>query len=190
MPTNDDILRTRVRSVGISEEHFKVKSYTLKVFDVGGQRSERKKWIHCFENVQILEFVAAISEYDQVLYEDESVNRLQESLVLFDSIACSRWFDRSSLVLLLNKIDLFEPKLKTSPLSKFFPDYKGPDGDYQAACNFMKNKFEALDTKKGPGGRNLYIHFTCSVDTQQVRVVIGAMMDSVLSRLLSQAGLL
>lgn len=91
VPTDDDILRTRVRSVGIQQETFKVKGSTLKVFDVGGQRSERKKWcialsplhplslvlmcfvgrnrIHCFENVNVLVFLVAISEYDQNLFE-------------------------------------------------------------------------------------------------------------------------
>lgn len=39
-----------------------------RVFDVGGQRSERKKWIHCFEGVQCLIFIVAISEYDQVSF--------------------------------------------------------------------------------------------------------------------------
>lgn len=43
------------------------------MFDVGGQRSERKKWMHCFENVTAVVFLAAISEYDQVLVEDETV---------------------------------------------------------------------------------------------------------------------
>jgi hypothetical protein len=40
------------------------------MFDVGGQRSERKKWIHCFENVTAVLFVVAISGYDQCLAED------------------------------------------------------------------------------------------------------------------------
>lgn len=44
IPTDQDILRTRVRSTGITEEVFRVKQYTVRVFDVGGQRSERKKW--------------------------------------------------------------------------------------------------------------------------------------------------
>jgi hypothetical protein len=43
------------------------------MFDVGGQRSERKKWIHCFENVTAIVFLVALSEYDQMLYEDDSV---------------------------------------------------------------------------------------------------------------------
>jgi guanine nucleotide-binding protein subunit alpha len=42
------------------------------MFDVGGQRSERKKWIHCFENVTSIIFCVALSEYDQVLLEENS----------------------------------------------------------------------------------------------------------------------
>ena len=46
--------------------------YTVRLFDVGGQRSERKKWIHCFEDVTAIIFCVAMSEYDQVLHEDET----------------------------------------------------------------------------------------------------------------------
>lgn len=43
--------------------------------DVGGQRNERRKWLHCFENVALIIFIAALSEYDQVLAEsDNQVN--------------------------------------------------------------------------------------------------------------------
>ena len=49
--------------------------YFHRLFDVGGQRSERKKWIHCFEDVTAIIFCVAISEYDQVLHEDESTVR-------------------------------------------------------------------------------------------------------------------
>ena len=42
------------------------------MFDVGGQRSERKKWIHCFEGVTSIIFCTAISEYDQVLLEEKN----------------------------------------------------------------------------------------------------------------------
>lgn len=95
------------------------------MFDVGGQRSERKKWIHCFENVTAIVFMVAISEYDQVLVEDESVNRMAEALTLFDSICNSRWFVKTSMILFLNKIDLFKDKLPKSPMGKYFPDYTG-----------------------------------------------------------------
>jgi len=48
---------------------------TCRLFDVGGQRSERKKWIHCFEDVTAIIFCVAMSEYDQVLHEDETTVR-------------------------------------------------------------------------------------------------------------------
>ncbi|GAA6007822.1 hypothetical protein JCM11491_003977 [Sporobolomyces phaffii] len=189
LPDDQDILRTRVRSTGIVEETFAVKHQRLRVFDVGGQRSERKKWIHCFDSVDLLIFVVAISEFDQTLYEDESVNRLAEATMLFESLAGSRWFDRSSFVLLLNKIDLFEEKLTRSPgsLRQYFPDYIGPEGDVNSACAFIKTKFVALNTKKG---RPFYIHVTCATDTKQVQVVIAAVMDTVLNRLLAETGLM
>ena len=48
------------------------RSFHYRLFDVGGQRSERKKWIHCFEDVTAIIFCVAMSEYDQVLHEDET----------------------------------------------------------------------------------------------------------------------
>ena len=43
-----------------------------RMVDVGGQRSERRKWIHCFENVTSIMFLVALSEYDQVLVESDN----------------------------------------------------------------------------------------------------------------------
>jgi len=95
------------------------------MFDVGGQRSERKKWIHCFEAVTCIIFCVALSEYDQVLLEVNTINRMEESLTLFGSIVNSAWFTRTSIVLFLNKIDIFRRKLLTVPLERYYPDYEG-----------------------------------------------------------------
>lgn len=114
LPTDQDVLRSRVKTTGITESHFQIGELKYKLFDVGGQRSERKKWIHCFENVTAILFLVAISEYDQSLYEDESINRMQESLALFDSICNSRWFVKTSIILFLNKIDReFSPHISS-----------------------------------------------------------------------------
>lgn len=193
------------------------------MFDVGGQRSERKKWIHCFEGVTCIIFCGALSAYDMVLVEDDEVvselpgltltlpkitedtvpqfalgglkrkkkksnkkhvminmenrwlkrlpensqspdssllglqnspqaslmfqwdfhhwcilmaisfslsfsfsqNRMHESLHLFNSICNHRFFATTSIVLFLNKKDLFEEKIKKVHLSICFPDYDG-----------------------------------------------------------------
>jgi len=84
-PTDQDILCSRVKTTGIMETTFKVEELTYKLFDVGGQRSEWKKWIHCFENVTALVFLVSLSEYDQMLYEDEIVVCLSSSFYAFRS---------------------------------------------------------------------------------------------------------
>ncbi|THH23211.1 hypothetical protein EUX98_g7972 [Antrodiella citrinella] len=166
MPTDQDILRSRVKTTGITETTFKVGELTYKLFDVGGQRSERKKWIHCFENVTALVFLVSLSEYDQMLYEDESVNRMQEALTLFDSICNSRWFVKTSIILFLNKIDLFAEKLPRSPLGDYFPDYQGGD-NYDAACAYLLSRFVSLN--QSAATKQIYAHYTCATDTQQIK---------------------
>merc|ERR1712100_830153 len=71
---------------GIVEEAYNIDGVEFRMYDVGGQRNERKKWIHCFDNVTAVIFVGAISEYDQVLYEDKTQNRLIEAVDLFEEI--------------------------------------------------------------------------------------------------------
>ena len=73
MPNEQDVLRSRVKTTGITETIFLIGELTYRLYDVGGQRSERKKWIHCFENVNSIVFLVSCSEYDQVLVEDETV---------------------------------------------------------------------------------------------------------------------
>ena len=93
--------------------------------DVGGQKSERRKWIHCFEGVDAVMYLAAISEYDQFLAEDEAQNRLEESLNLFNTIIHYPWFLTSPIILFLNKTDLLKEKLEYSNLSDTWPDFNG-----------------------------------------------------------------
>jgi guanine nucleotide-binding protein G(i) subunit alpha len=76
LPSVEDVLRSRVRTSGIVEEIYNISGVDFAIYDVGGQRNERKKWIHCFDGVTAVIFVASLSEYDQVLYEDHSVNRM------------------------------------------------------------------------------------------------------------------
>lgn len=73
------------------------------MFDVGGQRDERRKWIQCFNDVTAIIFVTACSSYNMVLREDPSQNRLRESLDLFKSIWNNRWLRTISVILFLNK---------------------------------------------------------------------------------------
>ena len=62
IPCVFDILKVRIKSTGLKEIQFACKGFTFRVVDVGGQRSERKKWIHCFQDVTAILFVVALNE--------------------------------------------------------------------------------------------------------------------------------
>jgi hypothetical protein len=125
LPTEQDVLRVRAPTAVVVEYSFVLANVTFRIVDVGGQRSERRKWIHCFENVMSILFLAALSEYDQCLVEAEGENRLEESKCLFATIITSLWFQHSSVILFLNKKDLFQEKIMHSHLADYFPEFDG-----------------------------------------------------------------
>jgi len=188
LPTEQDVLRSRVRTTGIVENNFEIDGNQFKMFDVGGQRNERKKWIHCFENVTAVLFVGVLSEYDLVLYEDENMNRMEETLNLFDEICNSRWFRETSIILFLNKRDMFLEKIKKVPLKvcPVFADYAG-ENTYEAGCELIENTFQS---KNRNPEKNIYSHITCATDTSNVAAVFNAVKDIIIRRSLGEAGLI
>ncbi|KAI4902301.1 hypothetical protein NFI96_034722 [Prochilodus magdalenae] len=214
IPSEQDVLRSRVKTTGIIEEQFGCKELHFRMFDVGGQRSERKKWIHCFEGVTCIIFCGALSAYDMVLVEDDEVNRMHESLHLFNSICNHRFFATTSIVLFLNKKDLFEEKIKKVHLSICFPEYDGKTNleskawslksqavsfflmtlsahtgpnTYEDASNYIKSQFQELNMKKGV--KEIYAHMTCATDTKNVEIVFNAVTDIIIKENLKDCGL-
>jgi len=186
IPTDDDILHARVKTTGATEVRFTVNGMIFRVVDVGGQRSERKKWIHCFENVDTIMFLIAISEYDQRLFEDPTVNRMVEALNMFESICNSKWFSRTSIILFLNKTDLFKEKIAKSPMYNIFPDYQGGE-DYDAACDYLLGRFMKFSQRRS---KQIYPHFTCATDSTQIRSVLATVNEIIIESSLREAGLL
>ncbi|KAF2502610.1 guanine nucleotide binding protein, alpha subunit [Lophium mytilinum] len=181
MPTDQDILRTRLRTTGITETIFDLGNLTYRMFDVGGQRSERKKWIHVFDNVQVVLFLVAISGYDHVLVEDRNGNQMHEALMLFESISNSRYFEKSALILFLNKIDLFREKISSgmSPINKIFPDYTGKITDIEAGQEFFANKFRNLVRQQK---KEVYVHYTNATDTDLLKKTMASVQDMIVQR--------
>ncbi|XP_031788291.1 guanine nucleotide-binding protein G(q) subunit alpha isoform X2 [Nasonia vitripennis] len=159
LPTEQDILRVRVPTTGIIEYPFDLEEIRFRMVDVGGQRSERRKWIHCFENVTSIIFLVALSEYDQILFESENENRMEESKALFKTIITYPWFQHSSVILFLNKKDLLEEKIMYSHLVDYFPEYDGPQRDATAAREFILRMFVDLNPDSE---KIIYSHFTCA----------------------------
>ena len=112
VPTNQDILYSRKATKTITEYCVTINKIPFRFVDVGGQRSQRQKWFQCFESVTSILFIVSSSEYDQVLLEDRTKNRLRESQNIFETIVNNRCFTEVSYILFLNKTDLLEEKLK------------------------------------------------------------------------------
>jgi GTPase SAR1 family protein len=183
-PTEEDILRVRVRTTGIIETQFSVKGTYFRLVDVGGQRSERKKWLHCFDDVTAIIYCVALNEYDMKLFEDERVNRMEESLELFEEVANSKWFTKTAILLFLNKKDLFEEKIKKVSLTTLFPDYSGGD-DPAAGIEYIKLQFFALNRNEK---KKIFAHVTCATDTQNVKVVFDDAKEIIISQNLERLG--
>ncbi|XP_068429567.1 guanine nucleotide-binding protein G(q) subunit alpha-like isoform X2 [Clinocottus analis] len=177
LPTQQDVLRVRVPTTGIIEYPFDQEDVVFRMVDVGGQRSERRKWIHCFEEVTSIMFLVALSEYDQVLVESVNENRMEESMALFRTIINYKWFDSSSVMLFLNKMDLLEEKIMHSHLVDYFPEYDGPQQDVQAGKDFILDMFVSLNPNVK---KRIYSHFTCATDTDNIRFVFRAVKDHIL----------
>ncbi|XP_062235910.1 guanine nucleotide-binding protein G(olf) subunit alpha-like [Platichthys flesus] len=190
-PTDQDLLRCRVLTSGIIETRFQVDKVNFHMFDVGGQRDERRKWIQCFNDVTAIIFVAASSSYNMVIREDNSTNRLRESLDLFRSIWTNRFLKTISVILFLNKQDVLADKILAgkSKLEDYFPEYTNytvpvdavPDADEDArvarAKFFIRDEFLRISLASSDGKHHCYPHFTCAVDTENIRRVFNDCRD-------------
>ncbi|KAI3386208.1 hypothetical protein SNEBB_010835 [Seison nebaliae] len=207
-PSEQDILRCRVLTSGILETRFSVSNVQFYMFDVGGQRDERRKWIQCFNDVTAIIFVTACSGYNLKLREDATSNRLIESLNLFSSIWKNKFLRNISIILFLNKKDLLDTKIRSgkSPIENYFPEYKEfaqnyrttnktvnnnnnnnkGDLDVEKAKNFIKEKFMSITVQhmnnatkrdKDNETHQCYTHFTCAVDTENIRRVFNDCKD-------------
>ncbi|KAK6039499.1 g-protein alpha subunit [Cooperia oncophora] len=108
-----------------------------------------------------------------------------ESMRLFESICNSRWFINTSMILFLNKKDLFAEKIKRSNITIAFPDYKGAQ-TYEEATAFIEEKFEGLNANPE---KTIYMHQTCATDTNQVQMILDSVIDMIIQANLQGCGL-
>jgi len=196
LPNEQDMLRCRVLTSTIRQIKFKVKEVSFHMYDVGGQRDQRRKWIQCFNDASAIVFVASLAAYNLYLREDNTTNRLQESLDLFRQVWTNRFLAEVSLILFLNKTDLLLEKLTSGqhPIEEYFPSfefYQPPILKKDDECSsvaalaepphFVKAKLFFRDcflthtqtpiSAVSRESRLCFPHFTCAVDTDNMRKI-------------------
>lgn len=181
-PTDEDILRVRVRTTAVTHTTFSYRGMQFRMVDVGGQRTERRRWIHCFQDATAIIFCVSLSEYNLMLAEQPTKNRMEESLELFEYIVSLPVFNELPIILFLNKTDLFREKIEAGvDLTQVFPDYTA-GRNVDAAMQFVRDKFVAR------ARRPVYFHFTCATNTQNVRHVFDDVRDIILTARMQASG--
>lgn len=140
-PSDQDIVWTKTRTTGIVDEDISIDGFSFLLYDMGGQRHERTKWLHCMEGSSAVVFVASLSDYDRFLAEDASTNRLIESLKLFEGVL--NMFS-GPVYLILSKTDVLKDKLNDASSGNFaanHPDYRGNSNDYEQVLSYIKQAF-------------------------------------------------
>lgn len=177
VPTVEDILYSRTKTTGIYEARLVHEGAAYQFFDHGGVRSERKKWIHTFENVNAIVFTCDVSCYDTVLLEDGTSNRMLEQIILFEAVVNSKWFVNSHIVVMFTKEDkLTARKLLASPFQAVFPDYTGHPESSEDIINYLVFRFR----DRAPNGPSPNVVFcrSCSIassTTSMGEVIINAL---------------
>jgi len=186
VPEDQDILQMRQQTRGITCKHFMMDTMSVKMYDVGGQRGMRQHWIDCFSDVGAIMFIASLAEYDQFLMEDSSVNRLNETLDVFESLINLRKFRKCPVFLFLNKEDIFKEKVVRIDIKKYHSKYKG-GLNYDEGLKFIGEEFAARKKGKDSG---LYKHVTTATNTESVQFVWKAVKSVILQRKMVRGGLL
>lgn len=173
IPTDEDILKSRIRTSGISSLQFKINNnIKTELVDVGGQKCERSKWQRCFQGVDYLIFVVSLSDFDQFMFEDDTMKRTQDSIALFQNTANSPVFAQKPIFLVLNKTDVFERKLKEFPeqFKETYPDFDGNTNDVNACIEHVKQRFlRELSPDRNKEQAWVEAVPTCAMDKNSVR---------------------
>ncbi|KAF7636759.1 hypothetical protein Mgra_00003704 [Meloidogyne graminicola] len=125
IPIQEDIVNARCSTLGIYEINFDFRNFVIRLIDVGGQRTERRKWIHCFDNIEAILFIVSLACYNNILADDNSINQMFDAIQLFKNIYTNNYLKKSFFVMFFNKKDIFRKKIQIDPLEKYFPTFTG-----------------------------------------------------------------
>lgn len=192
-PSDDDVVRARLRSVGVQEHKFTVDADQGRewiMYDLEGTRSSRASWAPFFDDMNAIIFLAPISCFDEQLREDRNVNRLEDSLQLWRTVCSSRILAKTQIILFLNKCDIFRNKLQRGVLVKtYVPSFGDRQNDVATAMKYFQHHFKEIFKSCSPEPRPFFVYFTSVIDTQATAATLAMVQDSVLRQNLQTARL-
>ncbi|KAF9074406.1 guanine nucleotide binding protein, alpha subunit [Rhodocollybia butyracea] len=195
-PTDDDVIRARLRTLGVQEykfifEHGRTVGQEWRLYDVGGIRSSRAAWYPYFDDVNAIIFLAPISCFDEKLAEDRRVNRLEDSFLLWKSVCSCKSLSRTQLILFLNKCDLLQAKLQRGVrIRDSVPSFGDRRNDIATATKYFQQHFREILKQYSPAQRSFFVHLTSVIDTRSTAATLAAVEESILRDHLRRADLM
>ncbi|KAI0032612.1 guanine nucleotide binding protein, alpha subunit, partial [Vararia minispora EC-137] len=196
VPSDDDILRARIKTLGIAEYRFNLETSgnilerQWVVYDVGGHTSLVPKWAAYFDDVNAIIFLAPISCFDQTLEEDERTNRIEDSVNLWRTIVSNRLLAKTNMILFLNKCDILRQKLASGvQFGRFITSYGSRPNTFEATSGYLKRKFQQIFADHSPERRPFYCNFTSVTDPKSTSILLRDVTEIVLREHLNKSAL-
>jgi guanine nucleotide-binding protein subunit alpha len=180
---DEDILRSRQRTMQSNQIAFEYKGHDFEVTDVGGQKTSRRRWSQVVENPTAIIYFTSLSDYNVRSFDGEGT-KFQESVDIWKTVVETAAFSHSVLILMLNKYDLFLEKLKKIPFSKAYKKYQGSDEPDEVA-KYLKERF--LRVVPEDRQNNFMYNVCCALDTTQMKTVFNSIQDNIANRALAEA---
>ncbi|KAF9456865.1 guanine nucleotide binding protein, alpha subunit [Collybia nuda] len=196
VPTPKDILCARVNTIGPEEHRINVEAATDNakewiIYDVGGSRSQRAAWAQYFDDVNVIIFLAPMSAFNQVLAEDESVNRLTDTFKLWQMICGNKLLAQVELILFLNKFDILAAKLKAGvQFGKYVQAYGSRPNELKAVSTFLVDIFTQIHKQNSPRRRKIHAHMTTAIDTKSTASIIDRIHEVIMVKILAHSNIL
>ncbi|KAJ6615783.1 guanine nucleotide binding protein, alpha subunit [Mycena sp. CBHHK59/15] len=208
VPSDSDVVRARLRTLGVQEWRIQLEGSSSLVvesfgsewviYDVGGSRSMRHAWLPYFDSVNAIIF--PISCFDERLAEDPSVNRLEDTLLLWRGIVSSKLLVKTTLIVFLNKCDLLKRKLQSGIMvNKYMISFGKRENEVGVVVKYLKDKFkdilradsaERADSGERAGAaerRTTYLYATSVTDTKATAVTLNTVRDGIIREHLKHA---
>jgi hypothetical protein len=124
-PSKGDFLHLKEVTERVTDTILTIHDKRLHVYDMIGIKPERDGWTKYISQCTCIVFFVALDCYDQSMLEDPEMNRMLDTIHLFQSVVDHPGLTDQSMILFLNKRDLYERKVKSVPISKYFPEFTG-----------------------------------------------------------------
>ncbi|KAJ7593133.1 G-protein alpha subunit [Mycena floridula] len=187
IPTNHEIVRARVSTLGMEEHHMIVekgpnKGSEFYIIDVAGIRSARASWVPFFDDVQAILFIAPLV-FHQMLEEDPRVNRLEDSMISWKEICANSLLANCALIVFFNKMDILKATIEAGvKVNYYVPSYGDNPNEVAHVTKYFRDRFRYYHKRLSPKPRGFLCYETSAIDTRATMALVVAVQEGILRR--------